>query len=236
MPRPAVLGIDVGFSRLRPSTGLCVIAPGEAEPVRCAHVRAGEALAAARALLCGNPLAAVGLDGPVRPDLRLTRRGRECERRLCRAPFHLRCKPGSTAAPAGQRLHAEATRLARALVASHPEARMAEAFPNAFLRTMLAADAFGQVPRAAKSQVYWERCVTEGILARVIAALYGVASTPIAARLTALTQRDERAAAVSALTARAAALGWDTRVGDPDDGWISLPPRPFLADWASQVL
>jgi hypothetical protein len=70
----------------------------------------------------------------------------------------------------------------------------------------------------------------------VIAALYGVASTPIAARLTALTQRDERAAAVSALTARAAALGWDTRVGDPDDGWISLPPRPFLADWASQVL
>jgi hypothetical protein len=213
-----------------------VIVPGDAEPVRCAHVRAGEALAAARALLRGRRLAAVGLDGPVRPDLRLTRRGRECERRLCRAPFHLRCKPGSTAAPAGQRLHAEATRLARALAASHPAARLAEAFPNAFLRTMLAADAFVRVPRGAKSQVYWERCVTEGVLARVVAAVYGAAAAPIGAGLTALTQRDERAAAVCALTARAAALGVDTRVGDSHDGWISLAPRPFLADWARGAL
>ena len=232
----AVLGIDVGYSRNRPSTGLCVIVPGDPEPVRCAHVRAGEALATARALLRGSALAAVGLDGPVRPDLQLTRLGRECERRLGRAPFHLRCKPGSTKAPVGQRLHAEATRLARALVASQPGVRVFEAFPNAFLRTMLGADAFGRVARGAKSQVYWERCASDGILRRVIAALYGAASAPIATRLTALTQRDERAAAVCALTAAAGALGLATRVGDPDDGWISLAPRRFLADWAREAL
>jgi hypothetical protein len=111
-----------------------------------------------------------------------------------------------------------------------------EAFPNAFLRTMLAADAFGRVPRAVKSQMYWERCVAEGILARLVGALFGPDAREVAPALTALTHRDERAAAVCALTAQAAALGRDVRVGDSDDGWISLPPRPFLADWASAVL
>ena len=51
---------------------------------------------------------AIGVDGPLRPDLSLTAKARGCERRLFRAPFHRYCKPGSTAAPMGQRLHAEA--------------------------------------------------------------------------------------------------------------------------------
>ena len=41
--RLAVLGIDVGYSRNRPSTGLCVIVPGDPSPCAGAHVRAGEA-------------------------------------------------------------------------------------------------------------------------------------------------------------------------------------------------
>ena len=51
-----------------------------------------------------------------------------------------------------------------------------------------------------------------------------------------LRQRDERAAAVCALTARAAVRGEDMRVGVTADGWISLAPRRFLADWARRAL
>lgn len=236
MPAPAVLGIDVGFSASRPSTGLCVIAPGDAEPVRVAHVRAGEAMSAIPRLLRGCPLVAAGVDGPLRPDLTLTGTLRACERRLLRAPFHRHCKPGSTAAPMGQLLHAEATRLAVALRATHREARVVEAFPNAFLRTLLAEDALGRVPRHRKSQLYWERCVAEGVLGRLIAELYGAAAVLITAGLTALTHRDERAAAVCALTASAAADPDASRVGDGEDGWIALAPRRFLADWARRAL
>jgi hypothetical protein len=213
-----------------------VIAPGDPRPVRTTHVRAVETEAAIARLLDGCALAAVGVDGPVRPDLTLTTRGRACERRLLRAPFHRHCKPGSTAAPMGQRLHAEATRLVLAVAALHPATRVAEAFPNAFLRTLLAEGAVGRVPRGDKSQVYWERCRTGGVLRRLIVSLYGADAAPIVAGLLVLAQRDERAAAVCALTARAAALGADTRVGDAEDGWISLPPRRFLAEWARRAL
>jgi hypothetical protein len=231
-----ILGIDVGFSSRRPSTGLCVIAPHAAHPVRCAHVRAEEATAAVRSLVDGEALRAVGIDGPIRPNLTLTRAGRACERRLLRAPFHRYCKPGSTAAPLGQRLHAEATRLARDIRAAHPRARLVEAFPTAFLRTMLDAEACGDVPRGRKSQVYWERCVGGGILRRVIGSLYRGAAARIAGPLVRLTHRDERAAAICALTACAAALEVATAVGDAEDGWIWLPPRGFLADWARRAL
>ncbi len=213
-----------------------MIAPHAAEPVRCVHVRAEEATAAAQSLLGGDALLAVGIDGPLRPDLTLTRAGRACERRLLRAPFHRHCKPGSTAAPMGQRLHAEATRLARDVRATHPQARLVEAFPTAFLRTMLDADACRDIPRGRKSQVYWERCVTDGVLRRVIGSLYRGAAARIAGPLTRLTHRDERAAAICALTARAAALEVATPVGDAEDGWIWLPPRAFLADWARRAL
>lgn len=213
-----------------------MIAPHAAQPVRCVHVRAEEATAAAHSLLGGDTLLAVGIDGPLRPDLTLTRAGRACERRLLCAPFHRHCKPGSTASPMGQRLHAEATRLARDVRAMHPRARLVEAFPTAFLRTMLDAEACGDVPRGRKSQVYWERCVAAGVLRRVIGSLYRGAAARIADPLTRLTHRDERAAAICALTACAAALEVASAVGDAEDGWIWLPPRAFLADWARRAL
>lgn len=213
-----------------------MIAPGDLEPVRHARVRASDALAAIPGLVRGRAIAAIGVDGPLRPDLSLTGKARACERRLFRAPFHRYCKPGSTAAPMGQLLHAEATRLARLLRPEHPRAQIIEAFPTAFLRTLLAEAAVGHVPRGRKSQVYWDLCAADGVLGRLCAALYGAASPPIAATLTRLTQRDIRAAAICALSARAAALGRATRVGDAEDGWIALAPRRFLADWARRAL
>ena len=231
-----LLGVDIGYSRSRPSTGLCLIDPAAAVPVRSVHVRASETLRAAHALLEGARLVGVGIDGPLRPDLRRLRAGRECERRLTRAPFHLRCRPGSVTAPVGQRLHAEATRIARALARAHPAALRVEAFPTAFLRTLLPEHRPGRVSRGDKSQVYWTCCVRDGALARLVASLFPRRAAAIVTALAELRQRDERAAAVCALTARAAVRGEDTRVGVTADGWISLAPRRFLADWARRAL
>ena len=228
--------MDIGYSHSRPTTGLCLIDPTAAVPVRSAHVRASETLRAAHALLEGARLSGVGIDGPLRPDLRRLRSGRECERRLTCAPFHLRCRPGSVTAPVGQRLHAEATRIARALARAHPAALRVEAFPTAFLRTLLPEHRPGRVPRGDKSQVYWACCLREGALDRLVARLFPRGAAAIVAALAELRQRDERAAAVCALTARAAVRGWDTRVGATEDGWISLAPRRFLADWARRAL
>lgn len=226
--------MDIGYSRSRPSTGLCLIDSTAAVPVRSVHVRASETLRAARALLGRSRLVAVGIDGPLRPDLRRQRAGRECERRLTGSPFRHRCQPGSVATPLGQRLHAEATRVARALARDHPAALRVEAFPTAFLRTLLPEHRPGRVPRGDKAQVYWACCLRAGALGSLVARLFPGGA--VMAGLAKLRQRDERAAAVCALTARAAALGWDTRVGVTGDGWISLGPRRFLADWARRAL
>ena len=47
-----------------------------------------------------------------------------------------------------------------------------------------------------------------------------------------ITNHDDRAAFVCALTALCVAVGEFTAVGDEDDGWIILPPKRMFADWA----
>jgi hypothetical protein len=199
-------------------------------------VFARQALTAIPELLVGGELAAVGVDGPMRPDFTLTTGRRGCEQRLQRAPFHQLCSPGSTSARVGQQLHAEATRLGIALAQRHPGVRLVEAFPTAFLRTLLHEDAVGPISRARKSQVYWEHCWAAGVFGRLLDELYGGDAAAIATAIQLLKNRDERAAAVCAMTASAAAHAEPVSVGDAVDGWIWLAPRRFLADWASRAL
>ena len=47
-----------------------------------------------------------------------------------------------------------------------------------------------------------------------------------------LTNHDDRAAFVCAVTAVCVACGEYTAVGDVEDGWIVLPPRRAFAEWA----
>ena len=50
-----------------------------------------------------------------------------------------------------------------------------------------------------------------------------------------ITDHDDRAAVVCALTALAVAAGNYVVVGD-EDGWIVLPPRSFIRPWAWTLL
>ena len=62
-----------------------------------------------------------------------------------------------------------------------------------------------------------------------------VARAPADVSPTALTDHDERAAFVCALTALCVAANDYTAVGD-HDGWIILPPYPLLQPWAREDL
>ena len=51
-----------------------------------------------------------------------------------------------------------------------------------------------------------------------------------------ITNHDDRAAVVCALTALAVAVADYVAVGDDKHGWMIMPPRSFVQDWAWKLL
>src|SRR5947208_14197084 len=113
----SVLGIDVGYSARRKTTGFCALS-GDARTVRwrCGNAGVDErnrhdtlrrVLPAAQ-----RQLLAVAIDGPLLPRLHSTPRYRCAARLLSRGAFGKRGKPGPTNGRSGRGLHAHATRLA----------------------------------------------------------------------------------------------------------------------------
>jgi hypothetical protein len=85
-----------------------------------------------------------------------------------------------------------------------------------------------QVTRNNRSDVYFEALVRCGIVRRLIAFLLPDRKCDDVAKV---THHDERAALVCALTALGIVADKYCAVGD-SDGWIILPPRQFIANWA----
>src|SRR5438128_9103520 len=113
----SVLGIDVGYSARRKTTGFCALS-WDARTVRWRCENAGvdernrhdtlrRVLPAAQ-----RQLLAVAIDGPLLPRLHSTPRYRCAESLLSRGAFGKRGKPGPTNGGSGRDLHAHATRLA----------------------------------------------------------------------------------------------------------------------------
>ena len=147
--RGSVLGIDVGYSTRRKTTGFCGLA-WDARAVRWTCHNAGRDEPDRRDVLRRVlpdrevELSAVAIDGPLLPRLDPTPRYRCAESLLSRGAFARRGKPGPTNGGSGRDLHAHATRLAnfvlrecRVRPAAHVPAiharAIVEAFPNLFL-------------------------------------------------------------------------------------------------------
>ena len=144
-----------------------------------------------------------------------------------------RGKPGQTSSPTGQALHKHATELAVLALelahvsdAGHSEPihpkRVVEAFPNAFLAAMLDDSAFTALARNA-SDVFWKHLIATG-------ALQGLCDTLLPHRTTSpglehVTNHEERAGVVCALTALVVLGGSYVAVGDRFCGDIILPPQ-----------
>ena len=233
----AVLGIDVGWSPTRPTTGLCLLrwTGDRIEPPQYASAwaDADDRRSVLARLTQGQPLGAVAVDGPLVRGLGHVRHYRLAEELLSKGAFQRRGKPGQTSAPLGQRLHHEATKLSHMVIATeqvgqarharpiHPAA-VVEAFPNAFLAVMHPEAAFATPPSRRRR---WTDLLFPGAVPQ-IAALLGelLPDRALPEGWDRVRDHDHVAALVCALTALCVLAGRYVAVGDDDDGSIILPP------------
>ena len=219
------LGIDVGYSKRRRSTGLCLleVAPSS---IRWRCVNTGTDESQRLKDICdlvprGTRLLGVGIDGPLTPGLQIVPHYRSSDALLTRGVFAKRGKPGATSAPSGQHLHCHATLLAKLILrledegcfslaaSTHPNpvhpSRILEVFPNAFLSVLLADVDFCNRPlHRNASDVFWEVAVREEpYLESLFKALAPCREfeTP----LKSITDHDHRAALLCALAVLCAA-------------------------------
>ena len=252
----AVLGIDVGWSETRRSSAACILSwDDEAIEFFLCRFTAQEwdVRTSLTSLLNDRHCLVAAIDGPLARGLPVVRRYRLAESMLTRA-FHATIgKPGQSSSPNGIELNTTANKTAEILQqlalidrARHDHAileeAVVEAFPTAFMGTMLGLDEVFRSGSQARSDTYYKRltengpCRLAGLLQRLIP------GRQLTRPLTATRNHDERAAVICAATALAVAVGEYAAVGDNDDGWIILPPRALegssigLQSWAEDAL
>ena len=235
----SVLGIDAGFSRKRRTTGLCRL-DWDRDRVDWRCAKAGtdrEDRERVLASLWGGAardVAAVAIDGPLRPGLEIDASSyRAAESVLSRGKFARRGKPGPTHAGSGPALHRAATELAllalRTLRVGATDSGVGvvggyavfEAFPNLFLGVLCDEVAYPQRPSRCRKWTDTMFPLVRDKLERLMASV--IPNRELAGRLD-LEDHEERAALVCALTALCAAQGELVGVGSARDGFIVLPP------------
>ncbi len=195
------------------------------------------------AVIGETPLLAAAFDGPFRGALDIIGFYRKAEWVLTRREFRLRIgKPGQSSAPIGKLLNEHTNYCVEAALpmvgrAQHAGAihrkAVVEAFPNSFLGLMLPDPEALAVKRADRSDGYFAHLAVDGTLDRLLNLL--LPGRNAQSRPEAITNHDDRAALICALTALGVAAGQFVSVGD-EEGRIVLPPAPMLAPWARQAL
>lgn len=237
----AVLGLDVGCSEVRRSSAVCRLDWDAAMirwTIRRFRARPDER-AAAVAALADRPLSAAAFDGPLRRGLDEIGAYRRAERLLTLGFGPRIGKPGQSNSPVGRLLNAHANANARAVLATgfvatarHEQAiddrAIVEAFPSAWLGMLIADPEALAATRANRSDRFYRHLAQAGVLDAVLAHLLPGRSAPA---FDAVTDHDERAALICALTALGVAAGDYAVVGD-EQGWIVLPPPALIQPWA----
>jgi predicted nuclease with RNAse H fold len=240
----SLLGIDVGFSERRKTTGIASYAFGRPARLHCVG-----SLPQNRAeVLLDRPLYdAIAIDGPiVHSATNAEQVIRHCERLLSKGPFGKRCKPGCSHFGTGLRLRKAATTIASEMPGyrRHDGVRVVEAFPNAFLGIMLddkTYAAFERIPRGKKSDIFFAQACRDRSFERLFECLGWddvilLKQIRTVARETTRISHEHRAALVCVLTAACALSGQAVNIGDEVGGSICLPPLCLWADWARTAL
>jgi predicted nuclease with RNAse H fold len=226
----SLLGVDVGFSKARKTTGLAW----------CVNGRIGVALAGTNWLSRSAELPTgilfdmVAVDAPVVPSGPSQDGARGCESVLSRDAFSRRCKPGMSHFGRGLALRQSGSDAARQF--GEVCAELVEAFPNAALAVLLDQAVFDEpaLHNRAKSDRYYE-AAARGALEKMLDALGWVSDEGVK-RVLQERHHDLRAALVCLMVAGFAAARTATAVGDPAGGWIVLPPEELWASWAREAL
>jgi predicted nuclease with RNAse H fold len=240
----SLLGIDVGFSEHRKTTGVASYTFGQPARLHCVG-----SLPQDRAeVLSGRPLYdAIAIDGPIVPSPTNAEQViRCCERLLSKGPFGRRCKPGFSHFGTGLRLRQAAMTIASEMPGyrRHNGVRVVEAFPNAFLGVMLddkTYAAFEGIPRGKKSDIFFTQASRDRTFDRLFECLrwddviFRDQIQAVACETTRISH-EHRAALVCVLTGACALSGQAAYVGDEVGGSICLPPLCLWADWARTAL
>jgi len=243
----SVLGVDVGFSESRRSSAVCRLDWNATEISLCIdRFRAREPeRPKILSAVADRPLMVAAFDGPLRSDLEIIGKYRLAEQHLTRGLGPFIGKPGQASAPVGKSLNAAANTCAKIILelglvdasvhdhAIHPRA-IVEAFPSSFLGVLIDDPKSLSTRRGDRSDNFFVHLAEMGRLNSLIEHL--LPGRRLERSLSTITNHDDRAAVVCALTALAVAAGDYVVVGDNDDGWIVLPPRSLIRGWAWELL
>jgi hypothetical protein len=241
-----LIGLDVGFSIKRPSSGVARLSPS-------GELRVGHAMASweSRASVVGSGRASVAaIDAPY------TRLGlsekRGCERIFLLGRFQKRCKPGlSHVRGTGQSLRAAGRETADQLKvvvesgklgAAFPRVEsfnLVEAFPNAYLGVCVAEDVYVGKPRLRRGKKFdwlYDSWVSSNLFQDTTQQIRLPSLGQLGDIFGRTKQHDERAALVCLLTAAGVFTGNYTAAGDPEGGYFFLPPWGSWAKWAKEEL
>lgn len=243
----AVLGIDIGCSPVRRSSAICRLDWTETtldwtiRRFRATDAERADAITA----IADRPLLAAALDGPLAPSFGTIGHYRRAEQMLTRGFQPLIGKPGQSSTPVGRALNHHANLCAMALAAggrigpgghAHAidRAAIVEAFPSAFLGMLIEEPAALGARRHDRSDLFYRHLAQSGVLDALAAHL--LPGRAAARSFASVTNHDDRAALVCALTALGVAKGDYRAVGDEADGWIILPPPVMIHPWAHTIL
>ncbi len=245
MATPALLGVDVGFSKTRKTTGLAWFANSTIETALTGTSWSERSHSLPRNVR----FAVVALDAPIVPEHNYDA-ARGCERAFYGGAFSKRCRPGLSHHGRGVPLK-DAGRQAASDFASVleplalpfgpcvlPTTPIIEAFPNTFMGALLPEGIFTSWSKAlgkAKSDWLYEQIVEAGLFRKLPSKL-DLASPPILRKFEETQHHDERAALICLLTAMFAWSHDAVIVGDHDGGWFWLPPISLWDPWALAAL
>jgi hypothetical protein len=240
-----LMGIDVGFSKTRRSTGIACL-----EGDHLTLERAGTAWESREAKIPkGFHTSIIAIDGPLLPQGTAHDIRRHVESIFIRAPFHNRCKPGHSHHGVGLELRgascdacAQFCRILGASVSGNggivSRDGPVEAFPNAFLGVLMPEFELVAAPRFKRGRRFdwlYERMVTTGRLESLLSRNLDLPDV-VWHRLRTETDHELRAALICLLTAALADKGAAAVIGEADGGWFWLPPWSLWEPWAIQGL
>ncbi|MBB3979337.1 putative nuclease with RNAse H fold [Rhizobium azooxidifex] len=235
-----LLGVDVGFSSSKPTTGIAWSKGGMFEVAKT-HTdwqRRSQHIPAA------TTFSVIAIDGPLVPPGSDDSLHRLCERIFIRGLFQARCKPGLSHIGYGRDLRRAAAETAAQVVhladrnvlvekTIRNGASIVEAFPNAFLGVLLPEARFA-MPAASKRKKFdwlYDHAVDSGVLENLFHTI-GWLNLELIDAVLAETDHEKRAAWICLLTAACAATGKSEVVGDDIGGWFWLPPTSLWTQWA----
>jgi predicted nuclease with RNAse H fold len=238
-----LLGVDVGFSAKRATTGIAVL---DGDKVHLA--RAGTTWESRVSQIPdGFRPSIIAIDGPLLPQGADNLIRRSCEAIFVRVPFHNRCKPGLSHWGFGSELRrasAEACLQFGQLLDPAFEGRayvdyrgpIVEAFPNAFLAVLMPEAELLTAPKLKRGRRFdwlYQQTATTGRLESILASRLDL---PREVWDWVRTERNHelRAALICLLTAAFAAQGAAEVVGEPTSGWFWLPSKALWQPWATE--